>query len=662
MKSYESSDVRNVAVVGQVGSGKTSLVEALAFEAKAISKKGSVTEGNTLSDTEAEEIAHHHSTTLAVTTLEVGGVKINLFDTPGSPDFAAEVAPALAASEMVVLTVSAADEIGPDTHRLWSLASENKLPVLICVTKLDRENADFLATISKLRDVLSPTIDAIDIPAGQEAAFSAVTDVLFENTTRYTPDARKTEAIPDEQLPIEHHEHEHLVEDAIEEDDALMERYLEGEEPCPDTVEALLAKRVRERKVFPALCCSSTRQVGVDLLIKYLIELGPSPKPPIKEEELLAQVVKTYSDPYLGKVSLIKVFQGELKSDESYVNLTNHSIEKLHGIYQRVGHESIPLKLATKGDVVFVNKQASLHTSDTLGLRPDQSPLPPLNLPLPTYKVVVTTPNKNDDEKLFGALLKIAEEEPVLLVGREERSHRITCQGIGDSHIANVLEKVQRRTKISATFDQPEIEYLETITKSASAEGKHKKQSGGHGQYGVVNLTIEPLPRGEGFRFVDEVVGGAIPKNFIPAVEKGVLEAMESGGPNGYPIVDILVRVIDGKYHPVDSSEMSFKLAGALALKNAVSLAEPVVLEPVAEVVVHVPSRFQGDVLGDLSSKRAQVLGTENLDGDLVAISALVPESEMSGYTIQLRSITGGRGTFQEKRHGYQILTTNKRP
>jgi elongation factor G len=262
MKSYESSDVRNVAVVGQVGSGKTSLVEALAFEAKAISKKGSVTEGNTLSDTEAEEIAHHHSTTLAVTTLEVGGVKINLFDTPGSPDFTAEVAPALAASEMVVLTVSAADEIGPDTHRLWSLASENKLPVLICVTKLDRENADFLATISKLRDVLSPTIDVIDIPAGQEAAFSAVTDVLFENTTRYTPDARKTDAIPDEQLSIEHHEHEHLVEDAIEEDDALMERYLEGEEPCPDTVEALLAKRVRERKVFPALCCSSTRQVG----------------------------------------------------------------------------------------------------------------------------------------------------------------------------------------------------------------------------------------------------------------------------------------------------------------------------------------------------------------------------------------------------------------
>ncbi len=660
MKPYQTGEIRNVAIIGQAGSGKTSLLEAIAFESGVIKRKGTVEDGTTLSDSEAEEIAHRHSTTMSVTTIPTEHGKLNLFDTPGSPDFIAEVIPAIAGCELAILTVSATDNLGPDVKRLWSLAKEAEVPLVIFVTKLDRENADFDRTIDAIRSLLSTQISIIDIPLGKDASFHGVTDVLFEKTTTYDGGIKSEGKVPEDIVAIEHVEHEHLVEDVIEEDDTLMESYLEGEEPPPDKVETLLADRFKVRKAFPVICGSSTKQIGIDILIRYLIEIGISPNEGA-DEDLLAQVLKTYVDPYLGKVSLVKVFRGELTSDTTCFNLRRQAPEKIHTIFQKVGKDVMNLTHACKGDVVFVGKQINLSTSDTLAANADQAPLPDLSFPVPTYSVVITTPNKNDDEKLFGALLRVTEEEPVLSVRRESRSHRIVCEALGDAHITNVLEKVNRRTKISASFQTPEIEYLETISSSARAEGKYKKQSGGHGQYGVVDLVVEPLERGQGFQFVDEIVGGAIPRNFIPAVEKGVIEAMESGGVHGYPVVDIRVRLVDGKYHPVDSSEMSFKVAGTLGFRAAIADANPVVLEPVAQVYVTVPSNYQGDVLGDLSSKRAQVLGADSNTEDLITISALVPEAELSGYTLELRAITGGRASFRATRYGYQILANKAR-
>lgn len=656
MKPYQTAEIRNVALLGQAGSGKTSLLEAIAFETGVIKRKGTIEDGTTLSDIESEEIAHHRSTTMTMTTVPIDGGKLNLFDTPGSSDFIGEVIPAITGSELVVLTVSATDNLGPDVERLWRLAEEAKIPVVLFITKLDRENADFERTVDAIRTSLTSRISLIDIPLGNETSLRGVADVLFETTVTYDSGSKSIGQIPRDLEAKEHEEHEHLVEDVIEEDDALMERYLEGEEPNPDTVETLLAERFRARKVFPVICGSSTKQIGIDILVKYLLEIGVAPKEEGRAKDLLAQVLKTYIDPYLGKISLVKIFKGALIPDETCFNIRRQAQEKIHTVFQKVGKDISNLTSACEGDIVFVSKQVNLSTSDTLASSLDQAPLPEIALPLSTYSVVVTAENKADDEKLFSTLLKISEEEPVLSVKREARSHRIVCSGLGDTHISNVLEKVSRRAKVSASFQTPEIEYLETIEKSARAEGKYKKQSGGHGQYGVVDLVVEPLARGQGFEFIDEIVGGAIPRNFIPAVEKGVVEAMESGGPNGYPVVDVKVRLVDGKYHPVDSSEMSFKVAGALGFRTAISNANPVVLEPVAHVYVTVPIRYQGDVLGDLSSKRAQVLGTQNDHEDLVTVQALVPEAELSGYTLHLRSITGGRASFSATRHGYQAL------
>ncbi len=658
MKPYQTAEIRNVALLGQAGSGKTSLLEAIAFETGVIKRKGTIEDGTTLSDIESEEIAHHRSTTMTMTTVPIDGGKLNLFDTPGSSDFIGEVIPAITGSELVVLTVSATDNLGPDVERLWRLAEEAKIPVVLFITKLDRENADFERTVDAIRTSLTSRISLIDIPLGNETSLRGVADVLFETTVTYDSGSKSIGQIPRDLEAKEHEEHEHLVEDVIEEDDALMERYLEGEEPHPDTVETLLAERFRARKVFPVICGSSTKQIGIDILVKYLLEIGVAPKEEGRAKDLLAQVLKTYIDPYLGKISLVKIFKGALIPDETCFNIRRQAPEKIHTVFQKVGKDISNLTSACEGDIVFVSKQVNLSTSDTLASSLDQAPLPEIALPLSTYSVVVTAENKADDEKLFSTLLKISEEEPVLSVKREARSHRIVCSGLGDTHISNVLEKVSRRAKVSASFQTPEIEYLETIEKSARAEGKYKKQSGGHGQYGVVDLVVEPLARGQGFEFIDEIVGGAIPRNFIPAVEKGVVEAMESGGPNGYPVVDVKVRLVDGKYHPVDSSEMSFKVAGALGFRTAISNANPVVLEPVAHVYVTVPIRYQGDVLGDLSSKRAQVLGTQNDHEDLVTVQALVPEAELSGYTLHLRSITGGRASFSATRHGYQALSS----
>ncbi len=656
MKPYQTADIRNVALIGQAGSGKTSLLEAIAFEAGVIKRKGTIEDGSTLSDLEPEEIAHRRSTTMTMTTIPVEGGKLNIFDTPGSSDFIAEVTPAITGSEAIVLTISATDSLGPDAERLWNLAKEAKIPVVIFITKLDRENADFERTVDTIRTMLTSQISLIEIPLGTDTTFHGVADVLHETTITYDSGSRSIGQIPKDLVAKEHEQHEHLVEDAIEDDDVLMELYLEGEEPTPDTVETLLAERFKERKVFPIICGSSTKQIGIDLLIKYLLEIGAAPEDARKPKDLVAQVLKTYIDPYLGKISLLKIFNGTLVPDETYFNIRTHAPEKIHTIFQKAGKDIANLTEAHQGDVVFVSKQVNLSTSDTLASSLERAPLRNIAFPSSTYSVVVTTENKTDDEKLFGALLRVAEEEPVLSVKREARSHRILCSGLGDTHIANVLEKVSRRAKVSVSFQPPEIEYLETIEKSTRSEGKYKKQSGGHGQYGIVNLVVEPLTRGQGFEFVDEIVGGAIPRNFIPAVEKGVVEAMESGGVHGYPVVDVRVRLVDGKYHPVDSSELSFKVAGALGFKAAIADASPVVLEPVAHVRITAPIRYQGDILGDLSSKRAQVLGTHNDNEDLVTVQALVPEAELSGYTLHLRAITGGRAAFEATRHGYQTL------
>jgi len=667
-----SARIRNVALVGHGGSGKTTLAEALLHCSGAIGRPGRVEDGSTVCDFEPEEHRHGISISLAVAPVEHGEVKINLLDTPGYADFVNEVEAALSVADLAVLVVSAVEGVEVQTEVAWRLAQRRGLPRMIFVNKLDRERADFERTLEQLRNLFGAGIAPLELPIGHEASFRGVADLLTDTAITYDSGAPVAGPIPDEIADLEHRVHDALVEGIVVADDGLMERYLDGDVPSTKELETTLAHGVLQGSVFPVVCGSATKQVAIDRLASFIAEIGPSPldRPPTvvragtEEREVpvdpagppLARVFKTLSDPYVGRISLLHVLSGTIRPDSVLVNSRTHGEEKLHALQLLRGKEAHPVAEAQAGDIVAVPKLSDTRTGDTLA---------PKNLPVlaeshtpprAQLSIALRPKAKGDEDKLMTALHRLEEEDGALKVERLDETHQTILSGVGDTHLQIACERLQRKYGVDVEVEPVRVPYRETITSTAEAEGKYKKQTGGHGQFGVCNLRIEPLERGGGFEFVDAIVGGAIPRQFIPAVEKGVQEAMASGGHFGFPVVDVKVTCFDGKYHSVDSSEMSFKMAASIGFKEALEAAGPVLLEPVSRVEVTVPAAYQGDVLGDLNARRGRVLGTESAHGDEQTVVALVPTSELARYATDLRSLTGGRGSFSVEHEKYEVV------
>jgi len=668
------SGIRNVALVGHHAAGKTTLVDALLFATGVLSRMGSVEKGTTVGDFEPEEVARQLSVSFSIAPFTVDGVKVNLLDTPGYADFATDMRDPLFLSDLAVVVVSATDGVQAQTEDAWRAAAALGLPRIIVVDKLDRERADFDRALAEIRSAFGQGVAPVELPIGSESQFRGVIDLLDDRATLYDTSggapARGVEGpIPDDLAVTEHAVHEQLVEGIVVGDDDLMARYLEGEEIPRDELQASLASGVAAGAVFPVLCCSGTTGVGIDRLARLLVELCPpcgngrpaevtaggttSEVPCDPAGPPLLVVAKTLSDQHAGRISLCKVLSGTITPDTVLTNPRTHTDERLHVLSLLRGHESAPMERAVAGDFVAVPRLAGTLTGDTLA--PKDKPVtvvyPPADSPALT--VAVAPASRADEDKLMSALQRLSEEDRGLVVTRNDEAHQTVLGVAGEVHLGVTLERLSRKFGVTVERQEVAVPYRETISKPAAAEGRHKKQTGGHGQFGVVHLRVEPLSRGDGFQFHDAVVGGAIPRQYIPAVEKGVAEAMSNGGVYGYPVVDVSVTVDDGKFHSVDSSELSFKLAAQLAFRQALADAGAVMLEPVSKVVVTVPSDLQGDVLGDLNSRRGRIVGTEVTDEGFQEVTALVPTAELARYAIDLRAISGGRARFRTEHDHY---------
>jgi elongation factor G len=665
--------IRNVALLGHSGTGKTSLVEAMALRAGLIGRLGRVEDGTTLADTDPEEVAHGISLALSMVPIEWKGHKLNIIDTPGDPDFEGETRAALAVADLAVVVVSAVDGIQVGTDNSWRLCDELGVPRLVFVNKLDRERASFDRTLAELRARFGEHIEPLELPIGEEGAFHGVADVLTESAYVYDSGTAEAAPLPDDMVEREHQIHDEVVEAIVVGDDQLLERFLEGDEPALDELERTLMHEIVDLVAFPVLEGSATTPIGVDRLCDYLCEIGPSPadRAPVEVRagdttvevapdpagDPLVFVFKTVADPYVGHISLFKVLSGTVKADDHLVNRRSGADERFHGLFLVRGDQQVPVDQVVAGDIAAVSKLGDTHTGDTLSPRHQPVEVPPISWPEPVHTVALVPRTQADEDKLPAAMARLRQEDPVLVLDHDDETHQTLLRGTGDTHLSVTLERLSRKFGVQVDTRPVQVAYRETITVPASAEGRYKKQSGGHGQFGVVGLELEPTGRGEGFEFVDKIVGGAIPRQFIPAVERGIADAMREGGVlKGYPVVDVRAICVDGKAHSVDSSEMSFRAAGRLALREAMERAEPVLLEPVSEVVVVVPTELQGDVMGDLSARRGRVSGTDQAGADGVAITAMVPTAELVRYAVELRSLTAARGRFTARHAQYDVM------
>jgi elongation factor G len=664
--------IRNVALVGHGGSGKTTLTEALLYRAGIINRPGRVEDGNTVTDHDPEEIKRGISLSMDLAPMDWNGFKINLIDCPGYADFVGDTQTALSVADLAVFVVSAVEGVEVQTQVIWDMAAAMGLPRLIFVNKLDRERASFERTLGQLQESFGAGVAPLELPVGEEGDFRGVADLLTDTAITYVDGQPTHGPIPDEMEQSEQEVHEALVEGIVVADDALMERYLDGDVPSPQELEETLAHGVASGTVFPVLCGSAGKQVAIDRLADFICEIGPSPaaRPPIEVEaggtrhqvgadadgQPLAYVFKTVADPYVGKLSLFKVLSGTLKADTILTNPRTHADERLHALFTLRGKEHIALTEVRAGDLAAVAKLADTATGDTLAPKSTPVRVPPPEPPEPVLSIAIRPRSKGDEDKLMTAIHRLQEEDQALRVRREDETHQTVLSGLGETHLQIVAERLARKFGVEVEVEPVLVAYRETISHTSEAEGRYKKQTGGHGQFGVANLVLAPTDRGMGFSFEDKIVGGAIPRQFIPAVEKGVAETMAHGGHFGYPVVDVSVTLTDGKFHPVDSSEMSFRMAGSIGFKEAMAKAGPVILEPISWLEVIVPSTYQGDVMGDLNARRGRVQGTEATPEGHQLVRALVPTAELARYAIDLRSLTGGWGRFRSGHDHYDQL------
>jgi elongation factor G len=668
-----ATQLRNVALVGHNGAGKTTLAEALLHRAGAINRLGRVEQGTTVCDHDPEEQRRLMSLGLAMAPFDWHGHRINLVDTPGYADFMGDVVAALRVVDLAVFVVSAVDGVQAQTEAIWKLASDLGLPRMVFVNKLDLERANYERTLDEIRARFGAGIAPLELPIGEAQDFRGIADLLTDTAHIYSGGVPTETRVPDDMEELEHRVHDALVEGIVVADDALLERYLEGEMPSFDELERCLAHGVADATVFPVVCGSALAEVAIDRLADFLCEIGPSPVdrptkitagdvhldvPADPKGDPLAFVFKTIADPYVGQVSVFKVLSGTISADDHLVNTRTGVDERLHGLFSLRGKEHIAVQALGAGDIGAVAKLSATATGDTLAPKGKPVTVEPIERVQPAIAVAIVPRTQADDDKLSSVLQRLQQEDPMLVVERDDETRQTLLKGAGDTHLAVALERLNRKFNVNVDVEDVRVRYRETITATAEAEGKHKKQSGGHGQFAVCNIRLAPRGRGEGFEFVDQIVGGAIPRQFIPAVQKGLDETMASGGVYGYPVVDVSVALFDGKFHTVDSSEAAFKTAARIALREGLAKATPVLLEPISQLTITVPADRQGDVLADLSSRRGRVQDTAS-DGSDQIVRAVVPTSEIQRYAVDLRSLTAGRGRFTATHSHYDVAPPN---
>ena len=652
--------IRNVALVGHRGAGKTSLHEAQLYEAGATSRLGSVPDGTTVSDADADEQARQMSISTALSSFEWRERKINLLDTPGEPSFVADALGALRVCESAVFVVNAVMGVEVSTSRLWARAAELDIARMLFVNMLDRERADFFRTLEQLKKAFGAHVVATEIPIGSEHEIEGVIDLVDMKAFRQDSAERggwSEIPIPDARAEIAQEYREKLMDEVCEVSDPLMERYLEGEEISHEEIVGALKEGTNHGKIFPVVCGVATGNLGTSRLLDAIVEDLPSPVKhgslrvgelelvPSAEGELFAYVFKTRADPFAGRINMLRVYQGVMAADSHVVNTRAHVKERIGQLVVFAGKEVRHVQSFGPGDIGAVPKLKETRAGDWLAARDEPIEMPRLKLPAPVMAFAVAPKSRGDEDKVFASLRRLQEEDPTIDLHRDQQTGEQIVAGLSQVHVEVIVDRLRERFGVEVTLRPPRVPYQETIRGSATAHGRHKKQSGGRGQFGDCQIEIEPLSTGEGFEFVNKIKGGVIPSSFIPAVEKGVREAMETGVLAGYPVKDVRVRLFDGAFHSVDSSEIAFKLAGVQAMKQALEQAEPVLLEPIMLVTVSVPEAYVGDVIGDLNSRRGRPQGMEPV-GAMTEIKAEVPMAEMLSYAPDLRSITGGQGDY----------------
>jgi len=660
---HQAADrIRNVALVGHRGSGKTSLHEALLFQAGAVNRLGSVVDGTTVSDADADEKSRQMSIAAALTSFQWDDRKVNLIDTPGDSSFVADALGALRVCESAIFVINGVMGVEVHTTRLWQRAAELDLARLVFVNMLDRERADFFRTLESLKSAFGPHVVATEIPIGSEHEISGLIDLVDMKAYRYEdgPPTRENSTeipIPDELLAQAEEYREKLMDEVAENSDALMERYLEGEEISHEEIVAALKDGTNHGAIFPVTCGVATRNLGTNRLLDAIVEDLPSPVKhgglevgemtlePTENKELFAYVFKTRADPFAGRINLFRVYQGVLGQDSQVLNTRAHTKERVGQLLTFEGGQTGHVTEFGPGDIGAVAKLKETRAGDWLASRDEPIQMPSIQLPAPVMAFAVEPKSKGDEDKVFTALRRLQEEDPTIDLHRDPQTGEQIVAGLSQVHVEVIVERLHSRFGADVTLKPPRVPYQETIRKPAKAHGRHKKQTGGRGQFGDCHIEITPREPGEGFEFINAIKGGVIPTGFIPAVEKGVIEAMDQGVVAGYPVKDVSVRLYDGSYHTVDSSEMAFKIAGSLAMRQALEQAGPVLLEPIMRVTVSAPEDVVGDVIGDLNSRRGRPLGMESAAG-MSEVKAEVPMSEMLSYAPDLRSITGGRGEF----------------
>ncbi len=659
MKTFPTANIRNVALVGHGGAGKTSLAEALLFAAGATNRLGRIEDGTTVCDFDPEEQRRQISVSLALAPFELDGHKVNLLDAPGYADFVGDVIAALQAADLALFVVSAVEGVEVQTEVAWKLAEQRGIPRAIFVNKLDRERASFSRTLDQLKERFGTGVAPLHLPIGEESAFRGIVELLNDKAITYTDGkpAGTEGDIPAEMEAEEHSVHDALVEGIVVADDDLMERYLGDEKIEIAELAGALAHGVADGAVFPVLCGSATKLIGVDRLARFFVDEAPAPT--VSDGPAAAVVFKTIVDSYVGRVNFFKTLQGTVKHDDVLANSRTRSDERLHQLFTMRGKEQDTVTEVAAGDIAAVAKLNDTSTADVLATKGTEVEVEVAAPPEPVLAVAIKARSKGDEDKLANALHRLQEEDLVLRIERNPETHQTVLRGMGETHLSIALEKLARKFGVEVDTEDVRVAYRETISGSAEAEGKLKKQTGGHGQFAVAWLRVEPQERGAGNEFVDSIVGGVIPKNFLPAVEKGVAEAEEQGGALGFPVVDVRVTCFDGKHHSVDSSEMAFKTAASMGLRDALTKAGPILLEPVTELVVTVPESNQGDIMGDLNGKRGRIQGSASVGGGEVEITANVPSSEVLRYAIDLRSMTGGRGRFSAMHSHYEAVPSH---
>ena len=666
MKPTTPDRIRNVALIAHGGAGKTSLAEAMLFDAGAIPRLGSVDAGTAALDWEPDEQRRHQSINLGIGTIEAEDARITMVDTPGYADFQADVVQALAAVDAAIIVIDASAGVEVGTAAVWRLADERHLPRMVFVNKMDRENANYDATLDQLKAAFGPKIAPVYLPIGSAETFRGYIDVVEQHASVYEGGQPKETPIPDDMRVAEESRRQALIEAAAEASDDLMLKYLEGEEISDAEIEAALHAGTRDGSVVPVFVGSALKNIGVRELIRMIALHVPSPAEvgsrttvddtriePDPNGPFVAQVFKVTADPFVGRLSYFRVISGTLKAQGHVHNANRREDERIGNILGIQGKEQVNLPQVGPGDIAAVAKLVSTHTGDTLvGDRSAATQLPGLTFPQPTLQVAVEPESKADLDKLGQALNRMLEEEPCIRVHREDATAQTILTAMGDAHVDVIVERLKRKFGAAVKTGTPRVPYRETIRRPTKVDNRFKRQTGGHGQFGHVVIEFEPTESGTGFEFGDRIVGGAVPKQYIPAVEKGLREKMGEGVLAGYPIVDLKATLVDGSYHTVDSSEMAFKIAASQALTRAFTDADPILLEPVLEVEIEVPDEYMGDVMGQVTAKRGHVLGMNAVDGTQ-HLRAQVPAAEMFHYATELRSITQGRGRFSQKLDHY---------